>query len=52
MFDRGLHLTLEAMRRQLAGMPTDLYLIRLIQLRELAAGHHTGHPNVHEPAFG
>jgi hypothetical protein len=30
MFDRGLHLTLQAMRRQLAGMPSDLYLIRLI----------------------
>ena len=30
MFDRGLHLTLQAMRRQLAGMPNDLYLIRLI----------------------
>ena len=30
MFDRGLHLTLQAMRRQLAGMPYDLYLIRLI----------------------
>jgi hypothetical protein len=30
MFDRGLHLTLQAMRRQLAGMPHDLYLIRLI----------------------
>jgi hypothetical protein len=34
MFDRGLHLTLQAMRRQLAGMPHDLYLIRLIH-------HHT-----------
>jgi hypothetical protein len=30
MFDRGLHLTLQAMGRQLAGMPHDLYLIRLI----------------------
>jgi len=30
MFDRGLHLTLQAMRRQLTGMPSDLYLIRLI----------------------
>jgi hypothetical protein len=30
MLDRGLHLTLQAMRRQLAGMPSDLYLIRLI----------------------
>jgi hypothetical protein len=30
MFDRGLHLTSQAMRRQLAGMPHDLYLIRLI----------------------
>jgi DNA primase RepB-like protein len=30
MFDHGLHLTLQAIRRQLAGMPHDLYLIRLI----------------------
>jgi len=30
MFDRGLLLTLQAMRRQLAAMPHDLYLIRLI----------------------
>jgi RepB DNA-primase N-terminal domain/RepB DNA-primase C-terminal helical domain len=30
MFDRGLHLTLRAVRRQLAAMPHDLYLIRLI----------------------
>lgn len=30
MFDRGLHLTLLAIRRQLAAMPHDLYLIRLI----------------------
>jgi hypothetical protein len=30
MFDRGLHLTLQSMRRQLAGMPHDLYLVRLI----------------------
>ena len=30
MFDRGLHLTLQAMRRQLVAMPCDLYLIRLI----------------------
>ena len=30
MFDRGLHLTLAAIRRQLAAMPHDLYLIRLI----------------------
>jgi len=30
MFDRGLHLTLQAMRRQLVAMPHDLYLIRLI----------------------
>lgn len=30
MFDRGLHLTLAAIRRQLAAMPQDLYLIRLI----------------------
>ena len=30
MFDRGLNLTLQAMRRQLTAMPHDLYLIRLI----------------------
>jgi hypothetical protein len=30
MFDRGLNLTLQAIRRQLAAMPNDLYLIRLI----------------------
>ena len=30
MFDRGFHLTLLAMRRQLAAMPHDLYLVRLI----------------------
>ena len=30
MFDRGLNLTLRAVRRQLAAMPHDLYLIRLI----------------------
>lgn len=30
MFDRGLHLTLLAIRRQLAAMPHELYLIRLI----------------------
>jgi hypothetical protein len=30
MFDRGLHLTLQAIRRQLAAMPHELYLIRLI----------------------
>jgi RepB DNA-primase from phage plasmid len=30
MFDHGLHLTLAAIRRQLAAMPHDLYLIRLI----------------------
>jgi RepB DNA-primase from phage plasmid len=30
MFDHGFHLTLQAMRRQLAAMPCDLYLIRLI----------------------
>lgn len=30
MIDRGLHLTLAAIRRQLAAMPHDLYLIRLI----------------------
>lgn len=30
MFDRGLFLTTQAVRRQLAAMPHDLYLIRLI----------------------
>jgi hypothetical protein len=30
MFDRGLNLTLRAVRRQIAAMPYDLYLIRLI----------------------
>jgi hypothetical protein len=30
MFDRGLNLTLQAIRRQLAAMPYDLYLVRLI----------------------
>ena len=30
MFDRGFHLTSQAMRRQLAAMPHDLYLVRLI----------------------
>jgi hypothetical protein len=30
MFDRGLNLTLQAIRRQLAAMPHDLYLVRLI----------------------
>jgi RepB DNA-primase N-terminal domain/RepB DNA-primase C-terminal helical domain len=30
MFDRGLHLTLQSIRCQLAGMPSDLYLVRLI----------------------
>ena len=30
VFDRGLTLTLQAIRRQLAAMPYDLYLIRLI----------------------
>jgi hypothetical protein len=30
MFDRGLNLTFQAVRRQIAGMPHDLYLIRLI----------------------
>ncbi len=30
MFDRGLNLTMQAIRRQLAAMPHDLYLIRLI----------------------
>jgi RepB DNA-primase from phage plasmid len=30
MFDRGLNVTLQAIRRQLAAMPYDLYLVRLI----------------------
>ena len=30
MYDHGLHITLAAIRRQLAAMPHDLYLIRLI----------------------
>jgi hypothetical protein len=30
MFDLGLNLTVQAMRRQLAAMPHDLYLVRLI----------------------
>ncbi len=30
MFDRGLALTIQAIRRQLAAMPYDLYLVRLI----------------------
>jgi hypothetical protein len=30
MLDRGLFLTLQAIRRQLAAMPYDLYLVRLI----------------------
>lgn len=30
MFDHGFHLTLLAMRRQLAAMPHDLYLVRLV----------------------
>jgi len=30
MYDHGLHLTVAAIRRQLAAMPHDLYLIRLI----------------------
>lgn len=33
MFDRGLILTLQAIRRQLAAMPCELYLIRLIHQR-------------------
>ena len=31
MFDRGLFITLQAIRRQLAAMPHELYLIRLIR---------------------
>ena len=30
MYDRGFFLTLHAIRRQLAAMPNELYLIRLI----------------------
>lgn len=30
MFNRGLYLTMQAIRRQLAAMPHDLYLVRLI----------------------
>ena len=30
MLDRGLFLSLQAIRRQLAAMPQELYLIRLI----------------------
>ena len=30
MFDLGLNLTLQAVRRQLTAMPHDLYLVRLI----------------------
>ena len=30
MFDRGFHLSSQALRRQLAAMPHDLYLVRLI----------------------
>jgi RepB DNA-primase N-terminal domain/RepB DNA-primase C-terminal helical domain len=37
MFDRGLALTLQSIRRQLAAMPHELYLIRLIH-------HGTGRP--------
>src|ERR1700687_4164640 len=37
MFDRGLTLTSQAIRRQLAAMPHELYLIRLIH-------HCTGRP--------
>jgi len=33
MFDRGLNLTCQAVRRQMAAMPDDLYLIRLIHHR-------------------
>jgi len=37
MFDRGLALTSQAIRRQLAAMPHELYLIRLVH-------HSTGRP--------
>jgi RepB DNA-primase from phage plasmid len=37
MFDHGLNLTLQAIRRQLAAMPHDLYLIRLIHSRTRGA---------------
>ena len=33
MFDHGLHLTVRAVRRQIAAMPHDLYLIRLIHFQ-------------------
>jgi hypothetical protein len=36
MFDRGLHLTLQAMRLQLAAMPHDICLIRLIACTKTA----------------
>jgi RepB DNA-primase from phage plasmid len=44
VFDRGFHLTLQAMRRQLAAMPCDLYLIRLIhyQTRKAFPGERLG----------
>jgi len=37
MFDRGLFLSLHALRRQLAAMPHDLYLVRLIHPATRAA---------------
>src|SRR3984893_1108086 len=37
MFDRGLFLSLRGIRRQLAAMPHDLYLVRLIQHATRAA---------------
>jgi RepB DNA-primase from phage plasmid len=40
VFDRGFFLTLQAIRRQLAGMPNDFYFIRLI------------HGSTHRPAPG
>lgn len=40
VFDRGFFLTLQAIRRQLAGMPNDFYFIRLM------------HGSTHRPAAG
>ena len=37
MFDRGLFLSLNAIRRQLAAMPHELYLVRLIHHATRAA---------------
>ena len=42
MEDRGFFLTLQAIRRQLAAMPNDLYLVRLIhhRTRQAFPGEH------------